>query len=62
MKDSINESELQVLRARIKSTPVMKFIEGYRGFQVVFELRDIEPAMYVRTIQEVEMLKTRCWT
>ena len=39
----------------------MKFIEGYRGFQVVFELRDIEPAMYVRTIQEVEMLKTRCW-
>ena len=57
LSESLDELKLQSLRLRIETDKVTHIVK-YR-FRVVFRLASIEPAEYVRAIQELEMLKTK---
>jgi len=57
LSHSLGVSKLQRLRERIETDEVINFKKS--GFLIVFKLTSIEPAEYVRAIQEMEMLKTK---
>ena len=58
LKDTISESELQVLRKRIKTDTVKK-CSAAAGYIFILKWTSIEPELYVRAIQEIEILKTK---
>ena len=55
--DKFGREELENLRVRIRTDTVDTNTKA--GYLVVFKLTSIQPAQYVRTIQEIEMLKTK---
>jgi hypothetical protein len=57
LSHSLGKSTLNILRERIKTDEVLE--SRTEKFLVIFRLTSIEPAQYVRAIQELEMLKTR---
>jgi hypothetical protein len=56
--DSLGRERMAELRERIATDEVQE-LRGVQGYYVVFRLTSIEPAEYVRAIQENEMLKTK---
>jgi hypothetical protein len=57
--DELGAEKLELLRSRIKTDTVHKRKPRSTRYLVVFRLTDIQPADYVRAIQEIEMLKTK---
>jgi len=56
--NSLGPVVLEEYRKRIRTDAVLKRL-NYRGCMVLFRLTSIDPAEYVRAIQEIEMLSTK---